>query len=311
MLERSSYIREIVQRPFLKWAGSKFALAGRIKAALPSGARLVEPFVGSGAVFLNTDFEEYLLADANRDLINLYQTVAAAGEAFLDQGRALFSSETNTQARFYELREEFNSRADDERKSAIFIYLNRHCFNGLCRYNRAGKFNTPFGRYKQPRFPEQELRAFAEKSKRALFMHADFEATFISTRAGDVIYCDPPYIPLSTTASFTSYSVNDFGIREQRQLAMHAEQAASDGIPVLISNHDTSLSRELYEHAAIQSFDVQRFISAKTSHRTRAPELLALFGAGFHEPLESLAAKAEGGLPFFDADSARFGFDAK
>ena len=122
-------------KPFLKWAGGKYKIIDKIQKSLPNGRRLIEPFVGSGAVFLNIDFEEYLLADINSDLINLYKQVQEHGKDFANYASALFKPENNTQTAFYDLRAEFNACTDVARKSAIFVYLNRHCFNGLCRYN--------------------------------------------------------------------------------------------------------------------------------------------------------------------------------
>jgi DNA adenine methylase len=278
-----------MQRPFLKWAGGKYQIAERVAAALPRGSRLVEPFVGSGAVFLNTEFDSYLLSDTNADLIGVYRAVASEGKDFVRVVEELFTPDNNDESRFYSFREEFNSEADGIRKAALFVYLNRHCFNGLCRYNQKGQFNTPFGRYLKPYFPKPELLAFAKKSSRARFKVADFRVTFLDARPGDVYYCDPPYVPLTSTANFTSYSRGGFSSADQRRLAELARTAASTGVPVLLSNHDTPFVRELYADAEIREFLVQRFISAKTEERGRAPELLALYGARF----ESLATQHE------------------
>lgn len=161
-------------KPFLKWAGSKYKIIDRILNTLPNGRRLIEPFAGSGAVFLNADFEEYLIADTNSDLINLYKQVQSHGKDFIAYASALFTPDNNTEASFYALRAEFNACTEPARKSALFVYLNRHCFNGLCRYNSKGQFNVPFGRYTKPAFPNIEMLNFHEKSKRAVFKVADF-----------------------------------------------------------------------------------------------------------------------------------------
>lgn len=264
-------------KPFLKWAGNKYKIVDKIKALLPPGDRLVEPFVGSGAVFLNTNYPHYLLTDANADLITLYQHLQAEGEAFIDYCRTLFTPENNNKDRYYALRDEFNSTTDLRRKSAVFLYMNKHGYNGLCRYNMQGGFNVPFGRYKQTYFPEKEMLHFHQKSQNATFQHADFGEVMEACVLGDVVYCDPPYVPLSDTANFTGYSSGGFGWSEQQQLANTAETLCLRQIPVVISNHDTEFVREIYHEARIVEFYVQRYISCDGSNRNKAAELLALF----------------------------------
>ncbi len=264
-------------KPFLKWAGNKYKIVERIKALLPPGQRLVEPFVGSGALFLNTDYPRYLLTDANADLITLYQFLQAEGEAFVAYCRPLFSPENNDKDRYYALRDEFNSTHDLRRKSAIFLYMNKHGYNGLCRYNMKGGFNVPFGRYKRPYFPEAEMLYFHQKSQSATFQHGDFRDVMESCVLNDVVYCDPPYVPLSQTANFTGYSSGGFSWDEQKLLAEKARELASRNIPVVISNHDTDFVREIYTTATFTEFYVQRYISCNGENRAKAAELLALF----------------------------------
>lgn len=266
-------------RPFLKWAGNKYQIIGPIRARLPQGTRLVEPFVGSGALFLNTDYPAYLLCDANADLINLYQLLQSEGQAMIDACRALFVPEHNHADAYYELRARFNATTDRGEKAALFLYLNRHGYNGLCRYNAAGGFNVPFGRYAKPYFPATELAYFVARADRALFQQADFAATLRAAQPGDVIYCDPPYVPLSATANFTSYSADRFGQAEQLRLAELAEELRGRGIPVLISNHDTPFTRAAYARASITALTVRRMISRDATNRAHVGELLALFGA--------------------------------
>ncbi len=267
-----------VIRPFLKWAGGKFRLVERIKALLPPGQRLIEPFVGSGALFLNSHYPAYLLADANADLINLYQQLQRNSEQLIARCVPLFTPQTNSSEYYYARREQFNQSQDQIEKAALFVYLNKHGFNGLCRYNASGGFNVPFGRHTKPYFPAAELRAFAAKAQRATFVVQDFVTTLSSTQPGDVVYCDPPYVPLSATANFTSYSVLPFGAAEQAKLAEQAVTLAARGILVLISNHDTPVTRALYARAKhLESFEVQRHISCDGTKRGKAAELIALF----------------------------------
>lgn len=265
-------------KPFLKWAGGKYRIVHRIKEQLPPGNRLVEPFVGSGAVFLNIDYSSYLLSDNNPDLINLFQILKEEGKAFVEYCRDYFTPALNREKEYYRLRSEFNRAADKKQKAALFLYLNRHGYNGLCRYNSSGEFNTPFGRYIKPYFPEKEMLNFTRKAQKATFVCRDFRKTMTEVRPGDVVYCDPPYVPLSPTANFTAYSGGGFGIKEQKKLAELAGQLAGKGIPVLLSNHDTGFVRQIYHGAQITSFKVRRFISCHGDNRNRAGEILALFG---------------------------------
>jgi DNA adenine methylase len=203
--------------------------------------------------------------------------VQSCGNDFVSFASGLFCQENNTEEAFYRLRSEFNTTTDLMRKSALFVYLNRHCFNGLCRYNSKGNFNVPFGRYSSPKFPADEILGFAEKSKTATFCHANFEATMASARLGDVVYCDPPYVPLNATSNFTDYTKDGFDLNAQKALARAAIELRSKGIPVVISNHDTEFTRTAYASANLDFFQVQRFISRDASNRGKASELLAVF----------------------------------
>lgn len=264
-------------KPFLKWAGGKFRVIPKIQYVLPKGKRLVEPFVGSGAVFMNTEYEHYLLGDSNPDLINLFLQLQKEGESFIDFAASFFSAETTTEDSFYSLREQFNSTDDIRHKSALFVYLNKHCFNGLCRYNSKGGFNVPYGKRTEPSFPRDEMLAFLEKAKRAEFVISDFVSTMEQAEIGDVVYCDPPYAPLVQKSNFTSYSVGNFGMIEQLKLVEMALELQSRGIPVVISNHNTEFTQEAYQKAELHEFDVQRNIAADGANRIKAKELLAVF----------------------------------
>lgn len=267
-------------RPFLKWAGNKYRIIDRILEVLPAGGRLIEPFAGSAAVFLNTDYERYLLADTNADLINLYKTLKREGPRFIDECAPLFSERNNRPERYYRLREEFNRCEELRRRAALFVYLNRHGYNGLCRYNASGGFNVPFGRYKRPYFPADEMLGFHHKAKatRTAFHQWDFARAIKQAQVGDVVYCDPPYVPLSLSANFTAYSPGGFDLERQRSLAEIAAKAAQRGIPVLISNHNTDFTLNAYRGARqLSQFEVQRFISCNGHRREHAGELLALF----------------------------------
>ena len=265
-------------RPFLKWAGNKYRIIDRVKKALPEGKCLIEPFAGSAAVFLNTDYERYIINDNNPDLINLYNLLKNEGMTFIKKCRHYFSGKYNNEEQYYKLRKQFNETNDPHKRAVLFVYLNRHGYNGLCRYNLKGGYNVPFGRYKAPYFPEKEMLVFHEKAQNAEFVLSSFEEVIQSAKKGDVIYCDPPYVPLSSSANFTSYSTGSFNIDKQQQLADLAKQTSSRGIPILISNHNTAFTRKAYNKAnKITKFHVQRFISCNGKKRGTAGELLALF----------------------------------
>lgn len=210
-------------------------LVSEIAWLLPSPAkRYVEPFLGSGAVFLNTAYPKNLLSDSNGDLINLFKVLAEGGPGFVEKCRELFTRQNNTAEKFYPFRNEFNSCANIERKSALFAYLNRHCFNGLFRYNGSGGFNVPFGRYENPYFPHEEMLSMAEKLQGVELRTTDFRPVLEEAGEGDAVYCDPPYVPLSSTSNFTDYASGGFGPSDQADLAELALEAAQRGSTVVI-----------------------------------------------------------------------------
>lgn len=265
-------------KSFLKWAGGKQRVLKHILKVLPSGKRLIEPFAGSAVVFLNTDYPENVLADNSKDLIDLFLQLQHYGQEFIDYSQQFFVPENNCKEMYLRLRDRFNSSNDPRERAGIFIYLNRHGYNGLCRYNSKGIFNVPYGMFKDPRFPWERMQENHIKFQNAKIMQKDFRETMKLARRGDVVYCDPPYVPLTRTASFTSYSEQGFGEAEQLILAETAERLAARGVSVVISNHDTSFTRELYEEAAhIISFPVQRQISCQISNRKPVKELLAVY----------------------------------
>ena len=264
-------------RPFLKWAGGKYRLLDKLAPHLV-GRKLIEPFLGSGAVFLNQNFERYLLGDINPDLINLYGFLKKERGKFIKYSQSFFTPENNHQQKYLEFREEFNNGLTGRRRAALFVFMNRHGFNGLCRYNKSGGFNVPFGRYAKPYFPEKEMLHFIKKSKNATFVCGDFVSLMNRSRRGDVVYCDPPYVPLSPTASFTSYASQGFTYDQQVELAYRAQHLANRGVKVVISNHDNAITRQIYQDAYIESFPVQRFISCDGARRGKAKELLAIYG---------------------------------
>ncbi|WP_427228055.1 DNA adenine methylase [Yersinia enterocolitica] len=260
----------------LKWAGSKGRIMPTLRQHLPAGKRLVEPFAGSCSVMLNTDYDEYLIADINGDLINFYQQLQKDGENIIDLARELFKFD-NSEANYYLNRQYFNERElSNESSAAMFLYLNRHCHGGICRYNQKGEFNVPYGKYKAPYFPETEIRYFAEKAQKATFVCSGFSETLNMTVAGDVIYCDPPYIPASATANFTHYHTDGFNLDDQHQLAKEVAWAGAKGCHVIVSNSDTSIARDLYSRFDIHGITAPRSASCKSDGRKAVGEIIAI-----------------------------------
>lgn len=220
-------------------------------------------------MFLNTDFSRYILADINSDLISLYNIVKMRTDEYVQAARELFVPETNCAEVYYQFREEFNKSQDPFRRAVLFLYLNRYGYNGLCRYNLRGEFNVPFGRYKKPYFPEAELYHFAEKAQNAFFYCESYADSMARADDASVVYCDPPYAPLSATANFTAYHTNSFTLEQQAHLAEIAEGLVDRHIPVLISNHDTMLTREWYQRAKLHVVKVRRSISSNGGTRKR------------------------------------------
>ena len=265
-------------RAFLKWAGGKYNLIERINKELPKARVLVEPFVGAGSVFLNTEFESYHLNDINEDLINLYKILQTDSQNYITEAERYFTPEYNQEAVYYQLRERFNHCEDVFQRAVLFLYLNRHGYNGLCRYNLSGKFNVPFGRYKAPYFPRKELQRFAQKSARASFSCLPFQQVMLQAPEDSAIYCDPPYAPVSETAYFTSYAKQGFSLALQEELAQLAtELSQKHGRFVLISNHDTPFTKDIYKSAKLRKLSVARFISRKGNERKKVAELLAVY----------------------------------
>lgn len=263
-------------RAFLKWAGGKYNLTEQINARLPEAKRLIEPFVGAGSVFLNSDFDEYLLNDINADLIEMYKIIKRRPKQFIKDAKYYFQPKFNNADAYYQLRDKFNNSSDIYLRSLLFLYMNRHGYNGLCRYNKKGGFNVPFGRYKKPYFPEAELLFFAEKAKKATFTCKPYQKLFLYLRDSDVLYCDPPYVPLSKSASFTSYATQGFSLDDQAELSKLARKSKA---PVLLSNHDTTLTQELYRDAFCEQISVARTISSKSTQRKPVAELFAFYPA--------------------------------
>ena len=267
------------QRPFLKWAGGKYSLLPELDCLIPAGKRLIEPFVGGGSVFMNSDkHADFLLADVNADLINLYQMLAVAPDQVVTHARQMFSLLNNAES-YSKLRDEFNSQlmAGPERAAAL-LFFNRHCYNGLIRYNLDHQFNVGFGKYRAPYFPEKEIQAFVGMAHNCVFLNAGFRRTLALAGEGDVVYCDPPYEPMPGTSGFTGYAAGGFKWADQVALAECCVAAHQRGATVVISNSTAPRIIELYEQHAFELHHVnaRRAISSKGSTRETAVDVVAI-----------------------------------
>jgi DNA adenine methylase len=264
----------------LKWAGNKYQILSYLTPHLTGKPSFIEPFMGSGVIFLNTSFEQYKLYDINADLIHFYTQLSQQGKTFIDFCQYYFQPCYNQKSAYYTLREQFNHTPKNEERARLFLYLNRHGFNGLCRYNQKGGFNVPFGQYVKPYFPEKEMVHFYEKSQshHLILSTEPFNHAMNVATSSDIVYCDPPYLPIDTFSShFTQYASMPFLLQHHEILSRLAYDCYLRGCRVILSNHDTELTRELYKHATIESFLVKRYISARKSSRVAIKELLAVY----------------------------------
>ncbi|ECW2668864.1 Dam family site-specific DNA-(adenine-N6)-methyltransferase [Salmonella enterica] len=267
------------RRPFLKWAGGKYSLLPDLYQLIPAGMRLIEPFVGGGSVFLNSDKHAcFLLADVNTDLINLYQMLAVVPGAVIRHARVMFDSLNNAES-YTALRDEFNAQVmDGPERAAAFLFLNRHCFNGLIRYNRNNQFNVGWGKYPSPYFPLDEINAFTEMAHNCVFMAAGFRRTLALAGEGDVVYCDPPYEPMPGTAGFTNYAAGGFTWDDHIALAECCVAAHQRGARIVIGNSTAPRVIDLYSQHGfeIHHISARRSISSKGSTRETAKDLVAI-----------------------------------
>ncbi|EBE1690092.1 Dam family site-specific DNA-(adenine-N6)-methyltransferase [Salmonella enterica] len=267
------------RRPFLKWAGGKYSLLPDLYQLIPAGMRLIEPFVGGGSVFLNSDKHAcFLLADVNTDLINLYQMLAVVPGAVIRHARVMFDRLNNAES-YTALRDEFNAQVmDGPERAAAFLFLNRHCFNGLIRYNRNNQFNVGWGKYPSPYFPLDEINAFTEMAHNCVFMAAGFRRTLALAGEGDVVYCDPPYEPMPGTAGFTNYAAGGFTWDDHIALAECCVAAHQRGARIVIGNSTAPRVVDLYSQYGfeIHHISARRSISSKGSTRETAKDLVAI-----------------------------------
>jgi DNA adenine methylase len=263
--------------PFLKWAGGKGQLLDVILPRLPAEitGTYVEPFIGGGAVFFELARQGRIrrakLFDRNAELVDTYLAVRDEVEAVIEA----LGVHRNDEGYYYEVRAIDPSTLTRPARAARTIFLNRVGYNGLYRVNSSGRFNVPFGRYRNPRICDAPgLRHASHALALAEIVASDFEEACSVAVAGDVVYLDPPYIPLSRTANFTSYAEGRFGEEEHKRLATTFARVVDRGAYALLSNSDTELSRALYQGFKQVSVEATRAINSKADRRGVVSELL-------------------------------------
>lgn len=278
-LEKSPIAGVGTFKSVFKWPGGKFSVINDIANYMPYGERLIEPFVGGGSVFTNLRYPDSICADVNGELINAYRVIKNKPDTLLLRLIELFKS-GNNHDQYMELRQKFNTNREtlpSVECAALFIYLNRHCYNGLMRYNLSGKFNVGFGDYKRPYLPIRELIHLAGKATSTRFIHCAFSDTIALAGIGDVIFCDPPYEPLPNTEGFTSYSSGRFTMSHQEALVTHLKAARERGARAVITNSSAPLIVELYRDNGLMVSPLlaRRSISSKASTREYANDIIA------------------------------------
>jgi DNA adenine methylase len=244
---------------------------------MPAKRRLIEPFVGAGSVFLAANYDAYVINDANPDLTAVWAALQGRPKDFVAEASRYFSPEHWSQDAYLSLRSLFNASTDTFERATLLPYLNRFGFNGLFRVNSRGAFNVPYGRPAAlPLFPFDRMAAAAAKLQHCLVLNGDYGAAIEMVGVNDVVYCDPPYSASATGKSFTSYTPSGFDSEEHERLVDRAVAAVARGATVLISNHDTPQTRDLYRGWHIETLAVRRSMAADSSARRTASEVVAI-----------------------------------
>ncbi|HKN06029.1 MAG TPA: DNA adenine methylase [Thermoplasmata archaeon] len=263
--------------PFLKWAGGKAQLLPQMERCFPSSYRTYfEPFLGGGAVFFYLRPGRAVLSDSNPDLINAF-TVVRDNPRGLMEALDQHATRRTEKDYFYEVRALSDSALSPVERAGRTIFLNKTCFNGLYRVNSEGRFNVPWGGYKNPTLYDREnLLAASALLRGKKILLSDYRKVCPRANLGDFVYLDPPYHPLSETSKFTSYTKEDFGNRDQRQLAETCRRLDKRGVLFMLSNSSTPLIRSLYDGFRIEVLKAKRAINSKGTGRGAIDELLIM-----------------------------------
>ncbi len=269
-------------RPLVKWAGGKRQLLPELMSRTPPHWNVYyEPFVGGGALLVELYNRGVLgkatISDLNEELINLYTVVRDKPDELIE---ALKNDEfKNDRSTYLKLRKRFNEIMGKPEyrveRAALFIYLNRHGYNGLWRVNSKGEFNVPFGRYKNPSMPSPQLIfEFSRMLRNVEVLNVDFEEVVSKASKGDFVYFDPPYQPVSETANFTDYTSDGFDYSEQKRLAKVCRELTDRGVYVMVSNSYTQEVLDLYEGFYVHTVKANRFINSKADRRKGISEVI-------------------------------------
>jgi len=269
-----SVAREPAQ-PIIKWAGGKSKLLPELLQRLPSEkqwtGRYFEPFVGGAALYLALRPHDAQLTDMNAELVNLYTVVRDDVAALIDD----LANHAHEREHYYAVRALDTAALSTVERASRFVFLNRTCFNGLYRVNRQGQFNVPFGRYDNPMIcPTERLHTMSAALQTTTLAVRDFEDALRGARRGDFVYFDPPYVPLTRTANFTSYTSGAFDESDQQRLATLMRDLGRRGVRCMLSNSDTPFTRELYAGLNIDAVLAPRAISRNAETRRPVSELI-------------------------------------
>ncbi len=261
--------------PFVKWAGGKRQLLDKISERLPQTYNnYFEPFIGGGAVLFDLQPESAVINDINASLINAYRTISNSPNEFIESVRKLDSNiGDNGKEYYYSLREHYNDKLMreefDVELAALFVFLNKHCFNGLYRVNGKGLFNVPYNNSKKESIDAESIFHVSEYLKKVTILQGDFEEACLDAKEGDFIFFDSPYAPLNPT-SFESYTKEGFDVESHERLAKLFDRLTEKGCYCMLTNHNTEFINKLYSNKGYRMdvVSVKRMISADASKRT-------------------------------------------
>lgn len=264
--------------PFLKWVGGKTRLLQQFETLLPDDwGRYHEPFLGGGAVFFHLDPDRARVSDINGRLVETYRAIRDELPRLMELLAG--HRERHDKAYYYRQRQRLNAPRglDEVERAALFVYLNKTCFNGLYRENRRGEFNVPMGRYSNPSvFDPDNLASVSRVLQRTEIECAPFTSVLDHAEPGDFVYFDPPYVPISATSSFTGYAAGGFDEDLQVRLAHTFDELARRGCMVMLSNSDCDFVRELYAGWRIENVQAPRSINSRADRRGAIGEVAVL-----------------------------------
>ena len=260
--------------PFVKWAGGKNQLLDRLQERTPKiFGTYFEPFIGGGALLLDTQPKKAVINDVNNQLLNVYEQLRLDAEKVITILRE-YDAIPCDKERYYIMRSKYNdiisTNVLDAECAAMVIWINKHCFNGLYRVNKKGEFNVPFNnKTGGVSMDENNLRNIGKYLKTAdiKILHGDFEIACSEVTAGDFVYFDSPYVPINETANFTDYTKDGFSYEDHKRLASLFRRLDTIGAKLMLSNHDVPLVHKLYNGFKIENIDVRRNINRDASKR--------------------------------------------